>query len=65
MLMLGVIGEYLGRLFMTTNARPQYIIRETQSPIVELESGRVEARLSAAHNVEARGPVSGQNLDQA
>jgi glycosyltransferase involved in cell wall biosynthesis len=37
MLMLGIIGEYLGRLFMTTNARPQYIIRETTQPGRELE----------------------------
>ncbi|MFT3926894.1 MAG: glycosyltransferase family 2 protein [Myxococcales bacterium] len=38
MLMLGIIGEYLGRLFMTTNARPQYIIRETVQPDAELKS---------------------------
>ena len=26
---LGVIGEYLGRLFLTTNRSPQYVVRET------------------------------------
>jgi hypothetical protein len=35
MLVLGIIGEYLGRLFMTSNARPQYIVRETYRPAVE------------------------------
>lgn len=35
MLMLGIIGEYLGRLFMTSNARPQYIVRETFMPAME------------------------------
>jgi glycosyltransferase involved in cell wall biosynthesis len=35
MLMLGIIGEYLGRLFVTTNARPQYIVRETYGPAAE------------------------------
>jgi len=35
MLMLGIIGEYLGRLFMTSNARPQYIVRATYKPAAE------------------------------
>ena len=26
--MLGVIGEYLGRLFLTTNGKPQFVIRD-------------------------------------
>jgi undecaprenyl-phosphate 4-deoxy-4-formamido-L-arabinose transferase len=48
MLMLGIIGEYLGRLFMTTNARPQYIIRETLPPRVELD-------VAGERGLEARG----------
>jgi len=28
MLMLGLIGEYLGRLYITQNSNPQYVIRE-------------------------------------
>lgn len=28
LLMLGLIGEYVGRIFMCTNAAPQYVIRE-------------------------------------
>jgi undecaprenyl-phosphate 4-deoxy-4-formamido-L-arabinose transferase len=35
MLMLGIIGEYLGRLFMTSNERPQYIVRTTYPPAAE------------------------------
>ena len=27
MLFMGVIGEYVGRLFMTTNKNPQFLIR--------------------------------------
>lgn len=29
MLMLGLMGEYIGRIFMTINNLPQYVIRET------------------------------------
>jgi undecaprenyl-phosphate 4-deoxy-4-formamido-L-arabinose transferase len=35
MLMLGIIGEYLGRLFMTSNDRPQYIVRQTYRSALE------------------------------
>jgi undecaprenyl-phosphate 4-deoxy-4-formamido-L-arabinose transferase len=38
MLMLGIIGEYLGRLFLTTNNKPQYIIRATYRPVAEVQS---------------------------
>ena len=29
MFMLGIIGEYLGRCFMQSKGRPNYIINET------------------------------------
>ena len=28
LIMLGVVGEYLGRLFLTANKRPQFVVRE-------------------------------------
>jgi undecaprenyl-phosphate 4-deoxy-4-formamido-L-arabinose transferase len=28
--MLGMIGEYLGRAYLTTNRRPQSVVREVQ-----------------------------------
>jgi undecaprenyl-phosphate 4-deoxy-4-formamido-L-arabinose transferase len=28
LVMLGLIGEYLGRMFLTVNQRPQAVIRE-------------------------------------
>jgi undecaprenyl-phosphate 4-deoxy-4-formamido-L-arabinose transferase len=27
LLILGIIGEYLGRLFLTTNGKPQFVVR--------------------------------------
>ena len=29
MLMLGLIGEYIGRVYISLNNSPQYVIRET------------------------------------
>lgn len=29
MLMLGLVGEYVGRIYMCMNNSPQYVIRET------------------------------------
>ena len=32
MLMLGVIGEYIGRIYLSLNQNPQYVIREVLEP---------------------------------
>jgi undecaprenyl-phosphate 4-deoxy-4-formamido-L-arabinose transferase len=36
LVMLGLIGEYLGRMFLTVNQRPQSVVRE----VVVSEIGR-------------------------
>ena len=28
MLMLGLVGEYIGRMYLSMNASPQYVIRD-------------------------------------
>jgi undecaprenyl-phosphate 4-deoxy-4-formamido-L-arabinose transferase len=33
LVMLGVIGEYLGRMFLTVNQRPQSVVRRITSSI--------------------------------
>jgi len=35
MIMLGLIGEYIGRIYITLNNSPQYVIREVVSYIRE------------------------------
>ena len=39
LLMLGIIGEYLGRLFLTANRTPQFVVREERSGSVEDRPG--------------------------
>jgi undecaprenyl-phosphate 4-deoxy-4-formamido-L-arabinose transferase len=37
MVMLGVLGEYLGRLFLTANRKPQSLVREIVPPAAEID----------------------------
>jgi undecaprenyl-phosphate 4-deoxy-4-formamido-L-arabinose transferase len=30
LMMLGVIGEYLGRMFLTINKKPQFVVRDVE-----------------------------------
>ena len=46
MVMLGIIGEYLGRLFLTANRKPQSLVREVVPPAAE-DSFRIQAVPSA------------------
>lgn len=39
MMMLGLVGEYVGRMYMTMNKSPQYIIRSTTALAGEKETG--------------------------
>jgi undecaprenyl-phosphate 4-deoxy-4-formamido-L-arabinose transferase len=36
LVMLGVIGEYLGRMFLAVNQRPQAVVREVLSSVAEV-----------------------------
>ena len=38
MLMLGLIGEYIGRIYISLNNSPQYVIRERLNIEVEKDS---------------------------
>jgi len=42
---LGVIGEYVGRLHLNVNRKPQYVVRQMQSPA----STEPEAALTQEH----------------
>ena len=48
MLFMGVIGEYVGRLFMTMNKNPQFIVRTRRNIAPENASGDAIARKGAS-----------------
>lgn len=43
LVMLGLIGEYLGRLFLTVNRKPQFVVRDVHAPGAEAERARAAA----------------------
>jgi undecaprenyl-phosphate 4-deoxy-4-formamido-L-arabinose transferase len=46
LIMLGLLGEYLGRLFLSSNQTPQYVVREVLQ-------GTIESRLNPPHATAA------------
>ena len=41
LMLLGIVGEYLGRVFLTANRKPQYIVRDsTKPPVYQEEHSR-------------------------
>ena len=39
LMLLGIVGEYLGRVFLTANRKPQYLVRDTtRSPATAKDS---------------------------
>ncbi|MGQ9915768.1 MAG: hypothetical protein ACUVQQ_15625, partial [Thermogutta sp.] len=44
MLALGIIGEYLGRVHLNINRKPQYVVRD----MIEIEDDSTESRGDAA-----------------
>jgi glycosyltransferase involved in cell wall biosynthesis len=41
--LLGVVGEYVGRIYMSINGIPQYVVRESLNIDAHARSGRLEA----------------------
>jgi undecaprenyl-phosphate 4-deoxy-4-formamido-L-arabinose transferase len=40
LMLLGIVGEYLGRVFLTANRKPQYLVRDSSRPPFALEKER-------------------------
>ena len=40
--MLGIIGEYIGKLILNINKTPQYVVRETRNVKKTVETGTSE-----------------------
>jgi glycosyltransferase involved in cell wall biosynthesis len=59
LVLVGLIGEYLGRMFLAVNRKPQYLVREVfhRGPIgLEVERPKVDTRAAGQPNREpARG----------
>ena len=49
LVVIGLIGEYLGRMFLAVNRKPQYLVREV------FRRGAGRARRRAAEGRHARG----------
>jgi undecaprenyl-phosphate 4-deoxy-4-formamido-L-arabinose transferase len=55
LLILGLIGEYLGRMFLTVNQRPQAVVRE----VLSAAPGQVDAPLGRGEALDHRaGPAT-------
>lgn len=61
-LMLGLLGEYVGRLFMSVNGAPQYLVRERAN---FGEADRAEEGARAAGGEEPLSPRGGSLLSDA
>jgi glycosyltransferase involved in cell wall biosynthesis len=47
LLILGLVGEYLGRLYLTANRKPQFIVKEVERSSAADESGEAVPALAA------------------
>jgi hypothetical protein len=56
--LLGLMGEYLGRLFLTENQTPQFVVRE----VVEMQPhASVDASVPVAITAPANAPQGSAN----
>ncbi len=46
LILIGVVGEYLGRVFLTANRKPQYLVRELVRPEPVLHDAKQPESLS-------------------
>ena len=59
LLILGIAGEYIGRLYLTTNKRPQFVVRN----VVTQKSQRVEEELhSLFPNTNDRATINREQI---
>jgi undecaprenyl-phosphate 4-deoxy-4-formamido-L-arabinose transferase len=55
LMMLGLLGEYLGRLFVTINKRPQFVVRDVERNARAAGEGRSERAIEEVRTDRAVG----------
>jgi hypothetical protein len=55
LILIGVVGEYLGRVFLTANRKPQFLVRELMRP----ESRSTESDAADSGQPKSCQPVAG------
>jgi undecaprenyl-phosphate 4-deoxy-4-formamido-L-arabinose transferase len=56
LVLVGLIGEYLGRMFLAVNRKPQYLVREVYRRSPDASGGSLEIEHPAADSNEAGRP---------
>ena len=56
LVILGIVGEYLGRLYLTANGKPQYIIKEVRRSELAVPVGGPPVRLREHASFNSRTP---------
>jgi hypothetical protein len=57
-LILGVLGEYVGRAFLSANGKPQGVVREARGPAAREARGPAAREAHGPAAREARGPAA-------
>ncbi|MCC6511957.1 MAG: glycosyltransferase [Pirellulaceae bacterium] len=64
LMVMGMIGEYVGRMFLSSNGQPQYVVRDVMHARAAQTAGNMQVSSSAQANQPATQPVTQQPSEQ-